>query len=277
MSPITLGIDVGSLTAEAVALSGRELIASAQVDVLHDPVATARRVLSMLDETLRSVGLDRRQAARTIATGYGRERVCDARLADHHVSEISCHGAGAFHAPSAAAGAGVRTIIDIGGQDAKVIRVNARGELSDFSMNDKCAAGAGHFLELMCRTLGVSLDELGPLALGASHPVEMSSRCSIFIETEVLHFLQRGFDRRDIAAGVCHAMADRVLSLVRRVGVAPEVTMTGGVAKNVAVRREVERRLGHRMIDLGLDPQLVGAYGAAVLGSLEVARSGERR
>ena len=171
----------------------------------------------------------------------------------------------------------MRTVIDIGGQDAKVIRVDARGELFDFAMNDKCAAGTGHFLELMCRTLGVALDELGPLALAARRPVEMTSRCSIFVETEVLHFLQRGSERSDVAAGVCQALAERVVALVRRVGLEPAVAMTGGVAKNVAVRRAVEQRLGHRLVDLGLDPQLVGAYGAAVLAGRSAGAPGGPR
>jgi predicted CoA-substrate-specific enzyme activase len=132
-------------------------------------------------------------------------------------------------------------------------------------MNDKCAAGTGHFLELMSRTLEVDLSALGRLALGARHPVRMSSRCSIFVETEVIHFRQQGRSRADIAAGVADAMAERVAALARRISPEPAVTLTGGVAKNQAVRRELERRLGLSMRDLGFDPQLVGAYGAARL------------
>jgi predicted CoA-substrate-specific enzyme activase len=273
----SLGIDVGSLTAEAVALRDRVVIASARIDVLPDPVDSARRVLEALAPRLRERGLDPRRPEVAVATGYGRERLCEAGLADRHVSEISCHGAGAFHAPAVAASAAVRTVIDIGGQDAKVIRVDGAGGLVDFAMNDKCAAGTGHFLELMCRTLGVGLDDLGPLALGARRPATMRSRCTIFVESEVLHLLQRGWDRRDIAAGVCQALADRVVALVRRVRFEPVGAMTGGVAKNVAVRREVEKRLGHRVAELGLDPQLVGAYGAAVLASRPDTASGGPR
>lgn len=254
---ITVGIDVGSLTAEAVVVDGGRLRGSAQIGVRPDPVVSAREVL---EAALADAGLGRDQIGCAVATGYGRERICQRGLADRQVSEISCHGHGAFCAAPA-----IRTIIDVGGQDAKVIRVDDRGELTNFVMNDKCAAGAGHFLELMSRTLEVDLGELGRLALSARRAVEMSSRCSIFIETEVIHYLQRGADRATLAAGVCASMADRVASLVRRVGVEPAVTMTGGVAKNLAVRREVEQRLGQRLIELELDPQLVGAFGAAML------------
>jgi (R)-2-hydroxyacyl-CoA dehydratese activating ATPase len=261
---ITIGIDVGSLTAEAVAVDQGRVVASTRISVRPDPVDSATAVLADLEETLRARGSTGQAVGQRVVTGYGRERIIEAGLAQRQVSEISCHGFGAFCAAPK-----VRTIIDIGGQDAKVIRVDDRGELQDFAMNDKCAAGAGHFLELMSRTLEVSLDELGPLALGARRAVEMSSRCSIFIETEVIHSLQRGVTRAELAAGVCAAMAERVVSLVRRVGVAPAVAMTGGVAKNSAVRREVEKRLALRLVDFTLDPQLIGAYGAAMLAQRE--------
>lgn len=261
---ITLGIDVGSLTAEAVAVEGEKIVASTRISVRPDPVSSAETVLEELEETLRGLGVTGGGVGPTLVTGYGRERITGAGLAQRHVSEISCHGFGAFSADPR-----VRTIIDIGGQDAKVIRVDERGALENFIMNDKCAAGAGHFLELMSRTLEVELDELGPLALGARRALEMSSRCSIFIETEVIHYMQRGVNRAELAAGVCRSMAERVASLARRVGVAPAVALTGGVAKNIAVRRELEKRLGLRLVDLQLDPQLIGAFGAAMLAQKE--------
>ena len=145
-----------------------------------------------------------------------------------------------------------------------MIRIGKRGELVDFVMNDKCAAGTGHFLELMSRALDVSLEELGPLALGARNPAEMTSRCSIYVETEVIHYLQRGVSRADVAAGINLAMADRVSSLARRVGVEAQVMLTGGVAKNPAVRQALERKLGVRIQNGRIDPQLIGAYGAAM-------------
>jgi (R)-2-hydroxyacyl-CoA dehydratese activating ATPase len=254
---IVAGIDVGSLTAECVLLDGDTRIAACRRRVQPNPVDSATAVLG---EALREAGLRRRSLRRTVATGYGRERLCEVGLADEHVSEISCHGLGVFAlAPS------VRTVVDIGGQDAKVIRVDHHGELAQFAMNDKCAAGTGHFLELMGRTLDVELDQLGPLAMCARKATEMSSRCSIFVETEVIHDLQRGISREEVAAGVCRALAERVAALARRVHPERELAMTGGVAKNLAVRRELEKRLGMRTIDLPLDPQLIGAFGAAQL------------
>ena len=256
---LSAGIDVGSLTAEGVIVDGARMIASAQCTARANPLESAREILeSLFQQTGASPG----DLAFTVSTGYGRDRIQEAGLAQLNVSEISCHGYGAWRLNPR-----IRTIIDIGGQDAKAIRVDDRGELAQFVMNDKCAAGTGHFLELMSRTLEVSLDALGPLGLKARQPVEMSSRCSIFVETEVIHFLQRGLAREDIAGGIAMAMAERVAALARRIHPEALVTMTGGVAKNIAVKRELEKRLGVRMVDLGCDPQLVGALGAAYLAS----------
>ena len=252
---LTAGIDVGSLTAEGVIVHGASIRCTARIASRSNPLDSAREVLARLFE---QSGLGPGDIATTVSTGYGREAIQEAGLAHRNVSEISCHGYGAWCLEPR-----VRTIIDIGGQDAKAIRVDARGGLEQFVMNDKCAAGTGHFLELMSRTLEVELPELGRLGLAGRHPVHMSSRCSIFVETEVIHFLQRGHSREDVAAGVADAMAERVAALARRIEPTAAVVMTGGVSKNVAVRRRLEVRLGLRMVDLRLDPQLVGAYGAA--------------
>ena len=149
----------------------------------------------------------------TVSTGYGREQIQKEGLSQENMSEISCHGKGAHSILPQ-----VRTIIDIGGQDAKVIRVDSGGELMNFVMNDKCAAGTGRFLEVMSKTLGVTIEELGPLALKGQNFIEMSNRCSIFCETEVHHFLQRGVPE-DVAAGICRTMAERVHAPVWRIGV----------------------------------------------------------
>jgi (R)-2-hydroxyacyl-CoA dehydratese activating ATPase len=261
---VTAGIDVGSLTAEAVLVDGDRILAQHRIGVLPNPVDSARAVL---DAALADAGLSARDLARVVSTGYGREKVCAEGIAQVHVSEISCHGYGAHRVHPT-----VRTIVDIGGQDAKVIKVDASGELVDFVMNDKCAAGTGHFLEHMSRALGTTLDELGPLARRSRNPIHMSSRCTIFVETEVLHHLQRGVPKEDVAAAVTRALSERVAALVRRVGVERDLIMTGGVAKNVAVRAELERTLGVRMADGKIDPQLVGAYGAAMLARREIDR-----
>jgi len=254
---IFAGIDVGSLTAEAVLLRNGNLLAHATMSVLPNPVDSARAVLGRALNEAHASPNDIRYA---ISTGYGREKIVAAGLAWENVSEISCHGYGAHClAPS------VRTVIDIGGQDAKVIRLTPDGELLDFVMNDKCAAGTGHFLELMCRALDVTLDELGPLALQSRQPAEMSNRCSIYVETEVIHYLQRGVPKVDVAGGINRSMAERVLALVRRVQWESEVMLTGGVAKNPAVKAELEKMLGVRMRPVKIDPQIIGAYGAARL------------
>ncbi len=252
-----VGIDVGSLTAEAVLLRDERMVAQARMPVRPHPVASAREVC---DSLFRESDATPERIDFAVSTGYGREQVQAAGMADENISEISCHAFGAHClAP------GVRTVVDIGGQDAKAIRVGKAGELEDFVMNDKCAAGTGHFLELMSRTLEVPLEGLGQLGGRARRPVEMSGRCSIFVETEVIHYLQRGVAREDIAAGINQAMAGRIVSLVKRINPQPALAMTGGVAKNVGVRTEIEKLLRLRITPLNLDPQLVGAYGAAML------------
>jgi predicted CoA-substrate-specific enzyme activase len=261
---ITCGIDVGSLTAQAVLLQGDTIRAFESIRALPGPLESARAVTGA---ALAAGGLSAADLAFTVATGYGRTRVQEHGLAQANVSEISCHGAGArLLLP------GVRTVIDIGGQDAKVIRLDRAGELSDFVMNDKCASGTGRFLEAMSRTLGVPLDRLGSLALAARAPVKLSARCSIFCETEVLHHMQRGLELADLAGGVTAAMAERVAALARRLGLEPAVTMTGGVAKNAGVGRALERLLGLRLTPCPVDPQLVGALGAARLAARLAAR-----
>lgn len=260
------GIDIGSLTAQAVLIgvsnpnqSGRgpSPFLAKSIPVKPNPLDSARAVM---EEILHENGLDWKDLDYCISTGYGREKIVEEGMANANVSEISCHATGAFTLDP-----GVRTVIDIGGQDAKVIRIDERGKLMNFVMNDKCAAGTGRFLEVMSRTLGISLQDLGGVALKARSRVDLSARCSIFAETEVLHFLQRGIDTSALAAGICRSMAERVMALVRRVGVENDVMMTGGVAKNPAVKRELERMIGKRMVEPKIDPQIVGAYGAAVL------------
>ncbi len=251
------GIDVGSLTAQAVVVNNSGITAYKSMRVKPNPVLSAETVIGML---LEETGIKWDQIKFCISTGYGREQVQAKGLAQDNVSEISCHGMGAYWVRPE-----VRTVIDIGGQDAKVIRIGKQGELLDFVMNDKCAAGTGRFLEVQARTLGLELEEIGPVSLGSKTALEFSSRCSIFCETEVLHYMQKGHNKADIAAGVNRAMAERVAALVRRVGIEKEVTMSGGVAKNVAVRAELERMLNVKLLGYNIDSQIVGALGAAVL------------
>ncbi len=249
------GIDIGSLTAEAVVVDAGKIVGKEIISVLPNPVDSARKVMGVL---LEKSGLDWKDLRYTVSTGYGREEIQRQGLAQENLSEISCHGFGAHTLDP-----GVRTIIDIGGQDAKVIKMDKEGRLDNFVMNDKCAAGTGHFLEAMSRALGVGLADLGPLALKSKQPLEMSNRCTIYVETEVIHYLQRGASLENVAGGITMAMADRVVALARRVEPKDKVMITGGVAKNKAVKVALEHALDMKIIYPDLDPQLIGAYGAA--------------
>jgi len=250
------GVDIGSLTAEAVIINDGKIIGSEIISVLPNPLDSAREVMN---RALKKCGLNFPEIRFIVSTGYGREKLQAEGMAQENKSEISCHGLGAFTLNPE-----VRTVIDIGGQDAKVIKVDGSGKLENFVMNDKCAAGTGHFLEVMSRSLGLSLDELGQISLDSKKPVEMSNRCTIYVETEVIHFLQRGTAKKDVAAGINKAMAERVVALARRVNPEKEIMLTGGVAKNVAVRSEIQKILKVKLVSPSIDPQLIGAYGAAL-------------
>ncbi|MCX8172958.1 MAG: acyl-CoA dehydratase activase [Archaeoglobaceae archaeon] len=249
------GTDVGSLTAQAVILKNGKILGWKNIRVLPDPLDSAKKVMG---ELLEELGLKGEEII-TFSTGYGREKLVKEGFAKEHVSEISCHAKGAFWLNSA-----VRTVIDIGGQDAKVIRIDKNGKLVNFVMNDKCAAGTGRFLEMQAKALGITLEELGEMTFKAKNPIEITARCSIFAETEVLHFIQKGVPKEEIAAGVNRSMAQRIYYLINRIGVEREVALTGGVAKNKGVRWELERILKIKFLDLGVDPQIVGALGAAI-------------
>jgi predicted CoA-substrate-specific enzyme activase len=198
----------------------------------------------------------REDVAFCVSTGYGREKI---PFSDRNMSEISCHGKGAFWADRS-----VRTIIDVGGQDSKVIRVDSEGNLDDFVMNDKCAAGTGRFLEGVARILGVPVSELGPLSLKGKCKVPLSGICTVFTQFDILCFLAEGKNREDICMGVSEALAERIGRLASKVGVEDRVCITGGVAKNAGVVRALEKTLGRETVKTGVDPQIVGAIGAAL-------------
>jgi len=250
---IVAGCDVGSLSAEAVIMRNGSIISSEIIRVRPRPEQSATEVM---DKALSEAGLTYQDIEHCVSTGYGRERI---PFANGNISEISCHGKGAqWLIPS------VRTVIDVGGQDCKVIRIDESGKLVNFVMNDKCAAGTGRFLELMAKVLRVGIEDLGPQALGSEKPVPITNMCSIFAESEVLHHIYEGKDQTDIAAGINHAMAERVQSLVNRVGIKKDICITGGVAKNIGVVRDLEEMLAVSAEKLSVDPQIVGAIGASL-------------
>lgn len=248
------GIDVGSLTAEAVILGENgEIRDSEIIRVRPRPEQSAREVF---DKALASAGFQKDQVDLCFSTGYGRECI---PFAAKNLSEISCHGRGAHYlAPE------VRTVIDVGGQDCKVIKMDADGYLEDFAMNDKCAAGTGRFLEMMAKTLGVDISGLGPLSLTSKNPLVLSTQCTIFAELEVMQLIYSRKKSRDIAAGVHLSLVRRITALTGRVGLAKEACMTGGVSKNPGMVALLERELRVQFLHLPLDPQLVGALGAAL-------------
>ncbi len=250
---IVAGCDVGSLSAEAVIIEDNKIIAAEIIRVRPRAEQSAKEVM---DLALKKLNLSYEDIDYVVSTGYGRETI---PFSDHNISEISCHGKGAnFLVP------GIRTVIDIGGQDCKAIRVDEYGVLEDFVMNDKCAAGTGRSLELMSQYLGVHFSELGGLAQQAEKAITITSQCSIFSELEIMHYLMEDKKPADIAAGICESMARRVKMLAGRVGIKPDIAITGGVCKNNAVVKYLEEMLDVNFVPFEEDPQIIGALGAAV-------------
>ena len=248
-----MGIDSGSTSTNAVIMDqDRKIKAFSVVRTGAKSGVSAERALN---DVLEKAGLTREDISWIVSTGYGRVSI---EFADENVTEISCHGKGAHYFNSK-----IRTILDIGGQDSKAIRLNENGEVKDFVMNDKCAAGTGRFLEMIARTLEVSLDELGAIALTSQEKIEITSMCSVFAESEVISLIANNKEKADIADGVCHAIASKASGLLRRVGMEPEFMMTGGVAKNPGVVRAVEEKIGSKLY-ICEEPEIVGAAGAAV-------------
>ena len=248
-----MGIDSGSTSTNAVIMDGeRNIVASSVVRTGAKSGESAQRILG---EILEKAGLKREDISWIVSTGYGRVSI---DFADENVTEISCHGRGAhYFNPS------VRTILDIGGQDSKAIHLNEAGEVTDFVMNDKCAAGTGRFLEMIARTLEVDVDELGPEALRSTEDIEITSMCSVFAESEVISLIANNKEKADIANGVCRAIAGKAYSLLKRVGMEETFMMTGGVAKNPGVVRAVEEKIQSRLY-ICPEPEIVGAAGAAL-------------
>jgi predicted CoA-substrate-specific enzyme activase len=236
--------------------SQRTILAS---HILPTGVSGARAAQRCLEELEKRCGAEI-AAAPTTSTGYGRSLV---DFAQKSVTEITCHSIGVHQLNR-----DVRLLIDVGGQDSKVIKIGESGRPTDFELNDKCSAGTGRFLEVMARVLEVSIDELGPFALRSKSPCTISSTCTVFAESEVVGRIGAGESAIDIAAGIHQAMASKIGTLSKRVGIVPPVCVTGGVALNPAFRFYLSKQLG---ADLWMpdNPQLTGALGAALL-SLEL-------
>ena len=260
MSIFTMGIDVGSTASKCVIIKdGKELVAKSLVAVGTGTSGPARAIA----EVLENAGMTREQMDYVLATGYGRNSLDG--LADQQMSELSCHAKGAaFLFPE------VRTVIDIGGQDVKVIEIE-NGIMKNFVMNDKCAAGTGRFLDVMARVLEVNVEDLDELGDQSTREIGISSTCTVFAESEVISQLAVGTDKRDIIAGIHRSVAGRVSGLCNRVGVRDMVVMTGGVAQNHGIVKALENQIGHE-IHLSPLTQFNGALGAALFGYEKVLR-----
>ena len=250
---ITVGIDVGSITTKSAIMDGDQLLG---FNIRNTGYYSGRAGQAIYDDLLSENKVPASDVHSVVATGYGRKNV---QFADRSITEITCHGAGAhFLNPE------VRTIIDIGGQDSKVISLDQTGRVSDFVMNDKCAAGTGRFLEVMAGALEVLLDEFGRLSKAADQPSKISSLCTVFAESEVISLIAQGASREDIIAGIHEAIARRVAAMTNRVSVQPPIMMTGGVAKNAGVVNALGDKLGRSILVLP-EAQVTGAIGAAIL------------
>lgn len=252
---LVCGCDLGSTTGKVVIMNENEIIAWSVVRATRNPETTARLAL---DEAMARAGLTSdAELQYFIGTGYGRAGVS---FIQENISEITCHARGAhWLCPTA------RTVVDIGGQDCKVISLDPRGKVLDFGMNDKCAAGTGRFLEAMSRALDCGLDELSAFSLQSTCPIAITKQCSVFAESEVVTLINNGADISDISAGIHDSIARRIHSMIHKVGIHSDVVLTGGCASNEGLVKSMEKRLGVSIVQLSLSPQIVGALGAALV------------
>ncbi len=242
---------------------GPKILGRALVDTGANVQRAAERGF---DSCCQQAGVNAGDVGFVVGTGYGRYKIA---FGNAQMTEITCHAKGAsFLCP------GTRTVIDMGGQDSKAISVGRNGEVLDFVMNDKCAAGTGRFLANSAEVMGISLDEIGPLSLAAKHPVKIATVCTVFVESDILSYLAQGKSAEDILGGVHTAIAKRTLSLARRLNLEPEITMTGGVARNVGMVRALEEVMGCKL-QVSEDAQFIGAVGAGLFALEKLDQSFE--
>lgn len=248
----TLGIDIGSSSSKTVILKdGKRILAHVVVPLGTGTVGPEKAFAEIFKQS----GIAQDQIAYTVATGYGRLICPDANA---QISELSCHAKG-IHLllPQ------VDTIIDIGGQDAKALTISSQGKLTAFQMNDKCAAGTGRFFESMARAFEMSLDDFSKLSLSAKNVIPITAQCAVFAESEVISLVGEGKPMDEIAAGIELSVAKRCFVMAKKAGVVDSVTLTGGCAKNEGLKQAIEKVLKVKVVELPVDPQLMGALGAA--------------
>ncbi len=247
------GVDVGSTQTKAVVINeAKEIVSRALTDTGANVMLAAQNAFQ---QSLDNADIREEEVEYVVGTGYGRYKVT---FGNTQVTEISCHGRGAVHMfPN------TRTVVDMGGQDTKAIRVSPTGEIVDFCMNDKCAAGTGRFLGAASAALDIPLGQLGPTALRGERPVKISTTCTVFAESEVLSWLGKGKKIEDILLGVHQSIGARSIGLLRRVGIEEEVTFTGGVALNLAMIEALNQGMGLK-VNVSEDSHYIGALGAAL-------------
>ena len=259
---LVAGIDIGAATAKAVIFNNGNMVGSSVIPTGASVARAAEEVAKLVRE---QAGIwDKFDYI--VSTGYGRNNV---PFKDKAVSEILCHGKGAH-----ALFPDVRTIVDIGGQDSKVIGLDDNGIVASFVMNDKCAAGTGRFFEVMTSVLEIGyVEEFGPLALNSNNPADISSTCTIFAESEVVSLRAEGRPVEDLLAGIIVAVVHRVVVMGKQVGYRPHIAFTGGVAKNVGVKKYLEKEIGLEIF-VPPEPQIIGAFGAALIARDELRKQG---
>lgn len=260
---ITAGIDIGSTTAKAVVIINDRIITGEIIKVTAKPSVTAEMALAA---ALKNAELQSISALQyIISTGYGRMKVA---FANENISEISCHARGAFHLLPT-----VRTIIDIGGQDCKAISLNAKGGIMGFEMNERCAAGTGRFFQVMSTVLDCGIEGISDRKNISATPANISSQCSVFAESEVISLMNNDNPLPDIITGINRSVASRVSGMVRRVGLANDLVITGGCYGNMGLKHALEEILNLKFTGLPLDPQFMGALGAAVFAKEKLMAS----
>jgi predicted CoA-substrate-specific enzyme activase len=250
----TCGIDVGSVSTEAVILDRKDnKILSYAISPTGSSSKNAAK--NVFEDALNKTKLKSTDIKAIVATGYGRINI---PFADKNITEISCHARGAISVfPD------LKTVIDIGGQDSKVIKLE-EGNPIDFLMNDKCAAGTGRFLEVMAKAMEIDLEQFAPIFIKTNDKVDITSTCTVFAESEIVSLIGQGTDKNKIIKGLIYSIANRITSMVERIGLEKPVCMTGGVAKNLGVVKALEEKLGVK-IKIPDEPQITGALGAAYL------------
>ena len=258
---ITAGCDIGSLTAKAVILKDGKMLASEVILALAQPEKSA---IEVMKRAVDKAGIKMEDIEYCVGTGYGRKHIPFMNAPE---SEIACHGRGAvWQVPSA------RTVVDIGGQDAKAIRVDEKGNVERYVYNDKCASGTGRFLEIIADSLDIKLDNLGALSGRSTEKLTLSNQCVVFAETEIISLVNEGKEIADIISALHQAVANRAASLARGILVAPDAVMTGGVAKNSGMFSALERALGVKLHQVE-NPQINGALGAAIFAADKISGS----